>query len=863
MASSTSSLQYLTLASSKTLSLSKTQLSSSVSISSIKPFPKLFTLSSTKLFEPTPSSRIIRTVAVSSGLELDEELSGDDEQQQNFSPDLKLFVGNLPFSVDSAALAGLFEAAGNVEMVEVIYDKVSGRSRGFGFVTMSSVEEVEEAVRKFNGYELDGREIRVNSGPPPRREESSFGGPREGGRFGGGGGGRSFDNTNRVYVGNLAWSVDNLALETLFREQGNVLEAKVLSRAFSEDYAKTDNTILDPRGKRTQQWNQLFLIAALFSLAVDPLFFYLPVIKENMCLDEDVKLKTTLTIIRTIVDVFYALKIYIRFRTAYMAPSSRLLGRGELILDSGSISERYLKGEFWLDFLATLPVPQVMTWFHILDGDMMSTNTSVLYFIMIQFFLRLYLTFRLGTHISKQAGLVANVAWVGAAYNLVLFMLAAHVIGAMWYLLSIERQGLCWVEICDKEVECNHRYFDCFDVKNPRREAWYLTSNVSIICADVDNYQYGLVEDSVQYSIASSNFYQKYSYCLWWGLRGLSSAGQELQSSPFPAETHFCILIAITGLILFALLIGNMQQYLESRTKRLEEYRVKRMDTEQWMHHRHLPYELRERVRKHDLYKWITTRGVDEQEILRALPLDIRRDIKRYVCAELVRRVPLFDQMDERTVDAICERLKPVIATHGTCLIREGDPTNEMLFIMRGHLDSYTTGGGRSGFFNQCEIGPGDFCGEELLTWALDPRPKVIIPSSTRTVTAITEVEAFALTSKDLKFVATQFRKLHSKKLRHTFRVHSHQWRTWAACFIQAAWSRYKRRKDVEILKDKESLSTNLKNRSGRKETGLAKLATIVRRGRGYDDDDDVFRSPVPKPKDPEFLDDCNHCNEG
>ena len=59
---------------------------------------------------------------MSSGLELadddGEELSGDDEQQ-SFSPDLKIFVGNLPFSVDSAALAGLFEAAGNVEMVEV------------------------------------------------------------------------------------------------------------------------------------------------------------------------------------------------------------------------------------------------------------------------------------------------------------------------------------------------------------------------------------------------------------------------------------------------------------------------------------------------------------------------------------------------------------------------------------------------------------------------------------------------------------------------------------------------------------------------------------------------------------------------
>nr|XP_043632069.1 29 kDa ribonucleoprotein A, chloroplastic-like [Erigeron canadensis] len=231
-----SSLQFLTLSSvSKTLSsVTKTPSpqSSSLSIfsSSIKPIPKLFA-SSIKIYEATPRIITRNVASSSSGLETDEQLSsdGDDEQPpQNFSPDLKLFVGNLPFSVDSAALAGLFEGAGNVEMVEVIYDKVSGRSRGFGFVTMSSVEEVEEAVRKFNGYELEGREIRVNSGPPPRREESGFGGQREGGRFGGGSGGRSFDNTNRVYVGNLAWSVDNLALETLFREQGNVVDAKVV-----------------------------------------------------------------------------------------------------------------------------------------------------------------------------------------------------------------------------------------------------------------------------------------------------------------------------------------------------------------------------------------------------------------------------------------------------------------------------------------------------------------------------------------------------------------------------------------------------------------------------------------------------------
>lgn len=60
-----------------------------------------------------------------------------------------------------------------------------------------------------------------NGPPPPKRENSSFGGPR-------GGSGTSSDSGNRVYVGNLAWGVDNLALETLFSEQGKVMEAKVV-----------------------------------------------------------------------------------------------------------------------------------------------------------------------------------------------------------------------------------------------------------------------------------------------------------------------------------------------------------------------------------------------------------------------------------------------------------------------------------------------------------------------------------------------------------------------------------------------------------------------------------------------------------
>lgn len=74
-------------------------------------------------------------------------------------------------------------------------------------------------------------------------------------------------------------------------------------------------------------------------------------------------------------------------------------------------------------------------------------------------------------------------------------------------------------------------------------------------------------------------------------------------------------------------------------TVRLEEWRLRRRDTESWMRHRQLPQDLQERVRKFVQYKWVATRGVDEESILRNLPSDLRRDIQRHLCLDLVRRV--------------------------------------------------------------------------------------------------------------------------------------------------------------------------------------------------------------------------------
>jgi len=100
----------------------------------------------------------------------------------------KLYVGNLGYSVSSSELEKLFSAFGTVSSAQVIEDRESGRSKGFGFVEMGSDQEAQAAIQGLNGQDKDGRPLTVNEAKP--REERGGGGGR-GGRGGGyGGGGR-------------------------------------------------------------------------------------------------------------------------------------------------------------------------------------------------------------------------------------------------------------------------------------------------------------------------------------------------------------------------------------------------------------------------------------------------------------------------------------------------------------------------------------------------------------------------------------------------------------------------------------------------------------------------------------------------
>nr|GMD03422.1 putative cyclic nucleotide-gated ion channel 8 [Ipomoea batatas] len=600
---------------------------------------------------------------------------------------------------------------------------------------------------------------------------------------------------------------------------GRSLKSGVTRAVFPEDLKVSEKKIFDPQDKSLLFWNRLLVISCIFSVSVDPLFLYLLVFNsEDNCLQLDTSLAYTTTTLRTLIDSFYLIRMVLQFRTAYIAPSSRVFGRGELVIDPKQIASRYIHRYFVIDLLSILPLPQIVVW-RFLHGskgsDVLATKKALVLIIILQYIPRFLRFIPLTSELKKTAGVFAETAWAGAAYYMLWFVLVSHIFGALWYLLAVERKDACWADACRHSEECNGK-FSLLYCMHERAEAdmtaWRNITHEVLEknCAATDDspFNYGIYAKAVSSGVVDSeDFITKYCYCL-------CTLGQGLQTSTYPLEVLFSIALAILGLLLFSLLIGNMQTYLQSITVRLEEMRIKRRDSEQWMHHRVLPPELRERVRRYEQFKWLETRGVDEESLVQNLPKDLRRDIKRHLCLNLVRR-----------------------KTHTS--FEKG---------IQSRRCSSSSGGGwrvsRQTVEEAVSSTESDFCGEELLTWALDPKAGSNLPPSTRTVQALSEVEAFALIADEVKFITTQFRRIHSRQVQHTFRFYSQQWRTWAAVFIQAAWRRHMRRKISEAL-----ISTGLRT------TMLASRFANNALRKKRQTSAKLTMKP-PKPPEPDFGDD-------
>jgi RNA recognition motif-containing protein len=102
---------------------------------------------------------------------------------------MDIYVGNLPYSATEEDVSGLFASYGPVERVKIITDRETGRSKGFAFVTLGDQSQLNAAIEALNGFDYQGRALRVNASEPKEAGSGGFGGERRGGGGGGGYGG--------------------------------------------------------------------------------------------------------------------------------------------------------------------------------------------------------------------------------------------------------------------------------------------------------------------------------------------------------------------------------------------------------------------------------------------------------------------------------------------------------------------------------------------------------------------------------------------------------------------------------------------------------------------------------------------------
>ncbi|KAL3724904.1 hypothetical protein ACJRO7_029988 [Eucalyptus globulus] len=541
-------------------------------------------------------------------------------------------------------------------------------------------------------------------------------------------------------------------------------DAKSWARRFFTYVSAHIPGVINPHAQAVQRWNKFFVISCVAVLFVDPLFlFLLYVPKDCMCVTLNRPMATILVFFRSMTDLMYLLHILLQFRLAYVAPETRVAGAGDLVDHPKRIFLHYLRGYFLLDLLVAVPLPQIISSLPLLVGQ-------------------------------SPTGLSFYSAWANFVINLLMFLLAGHVVGSCWYLLGLQRVDQCLRKACKTNL-CDfvHRQ----KIKEFENETWWKNCNTTATACFTthDEHKYGIHQNAVK--LTQKGMGRRYLYSLFWGFQQISTLAGNQTPSDFVPEVLFLMGIIGLGLLLFGLLIGNMQNFLQSLGRRRLEMSLRQRDVEQWMSHRRLPQQLRRRVREAELYHWAATRGVNEEMLLENFPEDLQRDIGRHLF-KFVKRVRIFAVMEDHIIDAICERLRQKIYIKGSKILHPGARVEKMIFIVRGKIESR----GEDGVTSLCE---GDFCGEELLAWCLESssvnkdgrkiRPPGNWLLSNRTVTCVTNVEAFALRAEDLEEVTRIFaRFLRKPRVQGAIRYVSPYWRGLAATRIQVAW-RYKKKR--------------------------------------------------------------------
>ncbi|XP_030944422.1 cyclic nucleotide-gated ion channel 1-like isoform X2 [Quercus lobata] len=580
--------------------------------------------------------------------------------------------------------------------------------------------------------------------------------------------------------------------------------------------------ILDPREKFLKRWRVGFVLSCMIAVAMDPLFFYLPVINQKKkCVGFDGRLWKTTLVLRSFFDIIHLLHIILQFRTGFIDEELRKLAKLELNTDAWKIARKYLWPRFILDILTILPIPQVVV--RIIISEMKGTESThkvkflnaVVLFQYVPRVYQIYLSWRKLITNDKKFDRILRVK---APLNFILYILAGHVLGAFWYFFSIQRLAACW----QRKGACDQNRTGCYGTSFYCDRSSGDLSFINDICRKyvlntTSAFDFGIFLPALQSGVLESpDFPQKLFFSFWWGMRNLSSLGGNLQTSNYIWENCFALSISIFGLILFLYFLGNLQMYMQWTTsksiKEWDELRMKMKSSQRQKQHK-------------SMIKWITKKDFDStteskimdyinkryeegedvnvENLIPDLPLELQKEVKRHICLNLLKNLKIIKDngLDKRTqlLHKICDSLQPKFYNDHCYIVKEGDPNDAVFLITKGIVWTYTSNNGEGSDSRHVErLEKGQYFGGKLLEWVLKPtdddmRNLSILPVSSKTLKTHKKVEAFALMAHDFKkILESKFSLLGHEKLQSK-----------AAIRVQRIWRQRRPKTDDDVVQDR------------------------------------------------------------
>ncbi|KAL6552837.1 hypothetical protein OROHE_008201 [Orobanche hederae] len=598
-------------------------------------------------------------------------------------------------------------------------------------------------------------------------------------------------------------------------------DAKGWGKRMSSSLCRYMLGVMNPHTKVVQQWNKFVAVSCLFALFFDPLSFFLLSVQrvyrdcarlvylEQLrqlpfaptellvalphypkafsllvamqiltCINLDVlslsgqdkrcivlNWPITILILKSMTDFIYLLHVILQFRLAYVALGSTGSRYEYLVDDPKSIAKNYFCGYFMVDLLVVLPLTQIVILLSLRDsmGGSLANHAAILLPAVfcvhhVPRFCR-FLPLVAG---SSPTGFIFESSWANFVINLVLIVLVSNLVGSLWYLFGVQRVSQCFrdacynsnITMCMEFIDCGHGNAPQWELSNdPNWEVWRTNENATA-CFGGDAFKFGIFDATVNLT-SHRSVGIRYAYSVFWG-----TLGGNLVPSYYLPEVLFTVIIIATGVVQFALLIGNIQHFSQALGRRRLEIYLRRRDVDEWMHNRRLPEELRRQVQASEQFTWATTRGINEETLMEKFPEDLQREIKLHLF-KLVKKVRIFQHLDEPIVDAICQRLKTKLYIKGSKISTRGCLVDKMVFVIRGEMESIGEDG------TVIPLSEGDVCGEELLTWYLQRSSnnkdgkRIRISGqkllSNKLVRCLTNVEAFILQGADLEHITNLF----------------------------------------------------------------------------------------------------------